>query len=316
MNLDLSIIIACYNCEDTLERCLDSIPKDVGIEIILVNDNSSDQTQTVLEKYINRHRNETIISVLNKENLGAGRARNIGIKKATKTYITFLDSDDEFSGDLSNYIYNRMVDGYDCIVFDALHIKQKKKTYLKMFFTEDLHEGIIKQKDALVFIRGGTWGKIYKKDIVIDNDVFFGSIKRNEDMIFTKIAVANCKNIYYIEHPLYHYIYNENSLTQNKLLLDEENSFVAIEAIKKVLLSKGFSEEFNSIYFFECLYSVTMALIKLGRNNRECKTCFDKMARGYNPEDKYRKRYSISFRIAYKLFSWGIYDLFRNILRR
>ena len=316
MNLDLSVVVACYNCANTLERCLDSIPKNVGIEIILVDDNSKDQTISIIKHYIDCHKREKIILISNEMTMGAGRTRNRGIEKATKKYITFLDSDDEFSENFLTSISPILDKDQDCIVFDAALINQNNSLPLKMFYTNDLHEGILRQNDTLVYVRGATWGKIYKREIITAKKVLFGNIKRNEDLIFTKTAIAYCMHIYYVEEPLYRYNENQESLMHNKSLLTEKNAIVAVSSIKETLISEGFTEEFNSIYFLEVVYSTTLTLIALGKTNKECRNHYKTISKEYNRKDKYRHRYNRKYKIAYILFALGLFDVIRSLLRK
>jgi len=316
MDFDLSIIIACYNCADTLKRCLDSIPKNVGIEVILVDDHSTDNTSSVSYEYIEKYKDETIRYIYNEENVGAGKTRNKGIEMSTKKYITFLDSDDELSKSYLTNLSSILKKQYDCIIFDALQVKKDTESPVKMFYTNELREGVINQKDALVYVRGAAWGKIYKREVIVTNGVVFGSIKRNEDLIFTKIAMTHCEKIYYMEQQLYRYIENDQSLMHNKSLLTEINAIVAINSIKEPLLSLGFDDEFNSIYFLEILYATTLTLLSLGKSNKECRRHFLTMAKDYNSKDKYRKKYYVKYKLAYTLFSIGQYNVFKFVLRK
>ena len=83
----LSIIIPAYNCEKYICQCLESIISYKNIEIIVINDGSTDNTKELLEKY-------TKIKFYNNENYGVSYTRNFGIKEATGKYIMFIDSDD------------------------------------------------------------------------------------------------------------------------------------------------------------------------------------------------------------------------------
>lgn len=98
MNVLISIIIPVYNVEDYLERCLDSIIHQSykNIEIIVINDGSTDSSLKILEKYALK--NSRII-IVNQENKGLSGARNIGVEKAIGDYIWFVDGDDFIDND-------------------------------------------------------------------------------------------------------------------------------------------------------------------------------------------------------------------------
>lgn len=95
----VSVIIPIYNAEKRIEKCLDSIlnQKYDNIEIICVNDGSTDDTTRILEVYSN---NDSRIIVINKENEGVSKARNTGIENATGKYIVFIDADDTIEADM------------------------------------------------------------------------------------------------------------------------------------------------------------------------------------------------------------------------
>lgn len=102
-----SLIIPCYNSEKWIEKCLKSIPKRDDIEIICINDGSSDNTFNTIFKYMSK--NDNNIKIINyKENQGVSYARNQGIDKAKGEYLLMLDSDDY----LFPKVFNKIVDNY------------------------------------------------------------------------------------------------------------------------------------------------------------------------------------------------------------
>ena len=315
MKLDLSIVIACYNCENTIIRCLDSIPKDLGIEIILVNDSSTDNTEFVIRQYMNNHLTEDIVLLTNIGNLGAGRTRNKGVSAVTRKYLTFLDSDDEFDASFGEDARMILQADYDCIVFDASYIKGSSNSIIKMFYTEDIREGAVEVKDALVFTRGATWGKIYKTDIIANNNVCFGTTPRNEDLVFTKVAISCCNSIFYLEKALYKYIDNGSSLMHNNELTTEKNAFISMRLIKDILLKKGFEREYNGIYFLEIVYATTLTMLHLGHSPGECNAHFRSVKRDYKKNDIYRKRFNFKYRFAYLLFSANLFFIIKPLIR-
>jgi len=114
----VSVIIPCYNVDEWLNKCLDSIPKRNDIEIICINDGSTDKTAFVLEKYKKRKYKDLIIIDYG-ENKGVSYARNAGIEASTGEYLVFIDSDDYIYKDVFNRIVNTHLNGeYDLIFYD------------------------------------------------------------------------------------------------------------------------------------------------------------------------------------------------------
>ena len=103
-NVKVSVIIAVYNAEKYLVQCLDSVLNQTlkEIEIILVNDGSTDNSMQILEKY---QKKDARVRVINQENQGAAAARNAGMKLAVGEYLSFLDADDFFSPEMLEEMY-------------------------------------------------------------------------------------------------------------------------------------------------------------------------------------------------------------------
>lgn len=119
--MKVSIIIPCYNSAEWIEKCLKSIPKRDGIEIICINDGSIDKTLEILKKYKEKKRKDLII-IDYKENQGVSYARNQGIDKAKGEYLLMLDSDDYIDGKIFNEIVDNYLNGeYDMVFYDMLN---------------------------------------------------------------------------------------------------------------------------------------------------------------------------------------------------
>ena len=139
MQIKYSVIIPVYNAEKTLKRCLDSLlgQKRQDVEIILINDGSSDRSGEIIDEY--RRKYGSIVS-LEQENSGVSAARNRGLNAATGTYILFVDSDDRIREDLVSITVQTAEDsGADVVIFDyAGEDTDRRQTDL---FTFDLPAG-------------------------------------------------------------------------------------------------------------------------------------------------------------------------------
>ena len=111
----VSIIVPVYNAEEYLEQCLDSIVNQTlkDIEIILVDDNSTDKSPVIMCEY---QKNDSRINILKGKGTGAGGARNVGLEKAKGDYLLFLDADDFFELNMAEKMYNRGVETNSDIV--------------------------------------------------------------------------------------------------------------------------------------------------------------------------------------------------------
>ena len=114
----VSIIMPCYNSEKYLKNALDSIPERNDIELILINDGSTDKTSDIMDTYM-KNANYLISEINHTENLGIGCSRKDGLKLAQGEYIMFFDSDDTIVGENFNKALE-MLDGSDIVYYDLI----------------------------------------------------------------------------------------------------------------------------------------------------------------------------------------------------
>ena len=208
MSVEVSIIVPCYNCQDTIRECYNSIKKSVNNvlshEIILINDGSIDKTQSILKEIIT---NDNNVIVINQENKGASAARNIGLKNAKGKYISFVDSDDSI---LEEY-YTKMIvpmeedSNLDLIICDYSSSGLSNKDILNISIDNIYEEGL-KSKGSFEKLRGYIWNKIYKRNILVDNNIVFDEeVKFCEDLGFNLIYLKYVENVKFIPEKLYRY---------------------------------------------------------------------------------------------------------------
>ena len=300
----ISVVIPCFNCEKTIKRCLDSISSNKDdLEIILVNDCSTDDTLNVIKDYISDSK-LNIKLINNEHNLGAGATRNIGIKSCTGEYIVFLDSDDCFVNDTIYTLKEKLEQKkYDVIIFDAYY----NNKIMPMTFNKVKKSCELSMNDAFVYTKGCTCGKIYKTSIIKDNAIFFGKMKVNEDLVFTKIALFNSKNIYYLHKPLYKYISNDTSLmnSTDKKNIALEYAYMGFDEVKKRVYNVD--KELNSIYYIEVVYSTSINLFLAKEKYSIRKKLFREMLLKHNRNDIYSKKYAFKYRfmiLFFKIIYW------------
>lgn len=316
----LSIIIPCYNSRKTIVKCLESIrTSSLDIEIIVVEDCSALTSEDLINAFA-RKSNYSVKYIRNELNLGAGRTRNRGISQATKEYITFLDSDDEFDLEYFKLIEQPLIHGYDMVVYDAWQVfSNGNKRVLKMFFSDAVNEGPVDGKRTLVFVKGCTAGKIYRTDIVKKNCVEFGCMKINEDMVFTKTATSFINSVYYVKRPLYIYNDNNQSLMHDMSCKNPENDVYAFNVVQQKLANRGFDKELNSMFYIQVLYLTSIMMMQLGKTKYDVVANYKKYRVFYEPKDPYRCHYSVAYRIPYILFEYrlfGLYFILRNIYKK
>ena len=198
--INYTIIIPVYNAEETIKRCIDIIlaEKEPNIEIVLVNDGSTDKSLSICESYSNEHEN---IVVINKVNGGAASARNAGLSKASGKYVTFVDSDDAI---LPGYFdnLNRAGDA-DLVIFGITKfdgIAKKENIPSAFLSTCDSVHYIIKSRD------GSPCNKRFKRVLLTaSNSIFPVDLDIGEDFIFCLKYALYCQSIQYIYQSFYLY---------------------------------------------------------------------------------------------------------------
>lgn len=269
------------------------------IEIVIVDDVSSDNTVEVVEYYRKKSIYKTRL-FRNNKNIGAGENRNTALKKANGQYVLFLDSDDTFKKNSLDTLIKHLKKDVDVIVFDAFVANKWHKSKLQMFFSRHIRPYKIDKKEALVYIRGCTWGKLYRKSIILNNNIKFGKQAINEDLVFTKTAIAKSDVILYLNIPLYMYFTENSHSLMHQTKQDNFYEITAYNELVKQIDETLFQEELNSIYFIEVLYSIAKRLLFSHKTRHDIEE-FKRLKNKYNSNDKYYHNYSFKFKCIYHL---------------
>lgn len=311
----LSIIIPCYNSFFRLQNGLTKLEEqcDDEVEVIVVDDCSQDNSYNQLQEYV-RRTSLNLRIYRNNVNSGPGVARNLGIEKALGEYITFLDSDDYFSDDYYYTIRPFLLKGIiDCLIYNFAYKVGDKLSEIPMIQCITDQDKIC-TKDAIVFTRACTAGKIYRHSIISYNNVRFLDCRRNEDMPFTKTSLAFCERIYYISKPLYYYVIHSESIMHNNSLIDTTNAKNAFEYIKNKI-EKKYPLEVEALFIHEYLYST--CLTKLSSINRRNWSSYVEITEKKYPNymhNEYMNRFPAYIRIIVKMIHYRLYFALKFLL--
>lgn len=221
MNSTISLIIPVYNVEKYLEQCLDSVAgqSEPFDEVILVNDGSTDNSRQICERYVEKY---SCFSLVDQQNKGLSAARNHGLCKAKSDYIMFLDSDD-FICDNTVEILKKILSEkeLDAVYFDSevFFDGYEQKKY------KDIEDRGYMQFDNIVmsgweyFGRSypraymiPVWAAVYKKDIIISNNIQFPDGIYYEDNYFTFLFLNNADNTMHISRQFHKRRYRTESI--------------------------------------------------------------------------------------------------------
>ena len=214
METKISIIIPIYNSEKYLEKCLESVTTQSfkNIEILLINDGSTDNSLNICYKF---EKKDSRIKIITKENSGVSGARNIGILNSVGEYIVFVDSDDYCQSNMIESIIKNINEN-ELLIFSYNKVmKNKEINYSagKIDINKNNIEEKIVNEDR---IGGYLWNKVFKSSIIKENKIKFDSnITFCEDLLFVFEYVQKIEKIVYLEDTLYNYRIRKGSKTSN-----------------------------------------------------------------------------------------------------
>lgn len=268
----VSIIVPAYNSEDTIRRCLDSILKQTyeNIEIIIVNDGSTDSTEAICSQYAAL---SDKIYLYNQKNQGVSAARNCGMAKATGKYLQFVDADDYIEANMTERLVSAAGKEGNWVICGCLSDTADTCTVIKTSAPERMNR--IETLRALVepdSIRGYLVNKLFENEILkkynlhMRTDIFVC-----EDLIFCLEYAAHIQASVYLDEPLYHYIYRDDSVTHKKYSPKRFSSLQAFEEIKKIT-EKYCDERLNENVESHYLVLVIQLFVMLKRNHYALKS--------------------------------------------
>lgn len=214
----ISVIIAAYNTAEYLAECLDSIFNQTlkEIEVILIDDGSTDNTSCIIEKYLRQHNN--FITHYQK-NAGAGKARNYGITLAKGEYMAFMDSDDKYpcSDCLEKQYFtakeqNALICGGNIICNDN---GVKRNLYIAGQGDAEHTENQFIDVYNYFFLYGHQ-RYLFSTKLIKDNQIEYAAYSRYEDQVFTVKAFGIAKKFYEMNYPVYEYRINHKQVKYDK----------------------------------------------------------------------------------------------------
>lgn len=268
----VSIIIPVYNTEKYLEACLESIINQSysNLEIIIVNDGSSDNSKEICKRYISR---DSRIIFIDKTNTGVSDSRNQGIKNSSGIYLMFIDSDDFLDIDaIENFVNKATETNADLVISGNFNISTIAKFQRHLFPGDTFFDGCSYIEKILLPTLGPCeekfnpeyldkltpiWARLYKRSIIFDNNIRFVDLKKipSECMQFNFEYCCRAKSAYYIDQPLYSY--RRNTVTS------------VTKPYRKDLISK-----------WNCWINHMASYLENNQYNYECYTKFHKSFKG------------------------------------
>lgn len=208
----VSVIVPVYNSEKYLSQCLESIGNQSygDIEIICINDGSTDESAEILNKYASKDKR---IKVINQKNKGQSAARNAGLEAATGKYISFIDSDDVVDSRFFEILYTQAEltkSEIACCGFVKIYDKRGTVQNRDEINPTVYNNPLDKLLSVRNFIQFTVWNKLYRRDLIKD----FRFVEDNsfEDWVFNCGVFANVKSLVWVSNKLYGYRISDCSI--------------------------------------------------------------------------------------------------------
>ncbi|CEH33395.1 glycosyltransferase family 2 protein [Romboutsia lituseburensis] len=259
----ISIIIPVYNVENYIEECLKSIFNQTykNIEVIIVNDGSTDRSKNIIEKFKLKYKN---IIYLEQENKGVSEARNLGLRHAKGEYVMYIDSDDYMEINMIEEMYSKAKSlDYDIVICG--HIKKydhkPRKDKIRVF--NIIEKDVYTNEDILGMmlefkVNGFVWDKLFKRQQLIENKFYFQPNMYFEDWIPVMKQIYSSKKIGILNKPLYYYRQRETSLIHKKNEKILNDYFYTINSIYEYIskLELTFRGEQIKVFYTNTLYTL------------------------------------------------------------
>ena len=265
--MKVSIIVPVYNTSAYLGWCLDSLVQQTlqEIEVIVVNDGSTDDSATILAQYKLRY--PEIIKTIDQKNAGLSEARNAGLKIAQGDYIGFVDSDDYVEPTMFDLLYQKAIEKqFDIVVCNVKFVFSDHAQSVSSMIDNDLTEPVDIKKSILT-IFPAAWNKIYRRDL-FESGIRFTKGIWFEDFEFLYRLYPSIRGIGCVAQDLYLYRQSENSIMHryDKRLYQYVTNFHSIfDWFKK---SGKFEAYRNELEFLFVRYAYATMVKRLARTKK------------------------------------------------
>lgn len=271
----VSVIVPVYNVEKYLNKCIESIIKQSyeNIEIILVDDGSTDKSGKICDEYSLK---DSRIKVIHKENGGLSDARNYGIDAATGDYLLFVDSDDYIDIDLIKNVNQYMNKQIDVIKFKMVKIDDNGKEIEKIdgpVFDELTGEEAFSTLVFNDYLLECACIYLFKRELIINNNFKFAVGAEHEDFGLTPLVIISAKNMASVNNYGYYYVQSDNSITRNsdynRTLKRFNDSLMHYDNMIQFLKNHNISNETKRNIKTYYTNSIILKLLELNKQDRK-----------------------------------------------
>ncbi len=271
----ISIIMSVFNVEKYLEQCLNSIFNQTykNIELIIINDGSTDKSKDIIDKYKEKYSN---IVYIEQQNRGLSEARNLGLKISKGQYILYVDSDDYLETTMLEYMINKIEqDNSEMVIighneFYDNYINKNYNVYLDIS-DEKIYSGL-EVADLMLRckIMGVAWNKLYKRELLIRDEFIFESGRYTQDWYPIFKHITKLEKVSFVNKPLYKYRLSNTSTTSKKNQKRLEDYYHAVNSILEYIYKVNLKVDKISLEIFKAttFCNIISLYFKINENNK------------------------------------------------
>lgn len=287
MGFLVSVIVPVYNVEQYLDVCVNSIINQTykNLEIILVDDGSTDASETICDEWALK---DDRIKVIHKENGGLSDARNTGMRMSEGEYIFFVDSDDYIKGNaIEELVCALERDNADIVIADSICFNDGEDVQESAYFGENKLYNQYQAAEHYASLAWSAWNKLYRRDVHISIEFPVGRIHEDEAIMF--YLIANSQKILHIGQQLYYYRKRKGSITEQEYSIKKMDWYYCWKNNIEYVINK-FPNAYEQVldkWLMVSIYNI------------------DNLLR-YNKSET--KKYIIEIQSTIKKYSWDIFN--------
>lgn len=269
--IEISIIVPIYKVpEKFLRKCIESIINQTftNIEIILIDDGSPDNCGKICDEYAQR---DSRVMVIHQKNKGLSGARNIGYRNAKGKWITFVDGDDWIENDMCEILYKYVKPNIDIICCGVIKDYGKKKYYYK--YDDKYSDEKVYQNEEVKYLQimlldyngNNAWAyaKLINREFLKMYSIEYDEKLRQgaEALEFNLRMFDKAKNVQFIKKYLYHYMYNDKSISASHDIANHDYVIRCFEKIKEFIIKSSNSKNLLKMFYNRLLYVIVTTAI-------------------------------------------------------
>lgn len=285
-----TIIVPVYKTKkELLEKCLSSLAqqkKAAKYEVLLIDDNNNaDESGKICQEFAEKYEN---FRVFHQENGGVSQARNLGIIKAQGKYIAFVDSDDFVEENMLEIFIRESLTEADFYIFPFYFFKKEKNLHSYPDFQaekEKIQQDILRSyfHKAFSFNVLTVWSKLYKREILIENSLFFDAeVKFGEDALFNLYFLEHVKKLNFSQKAFYNYYLENSSSTTKKTKNSIEKLEKSQEKFEEFLEKKAWSKDVIKTRILMLIFSTY--ILEFSHNIKESAKDYKNLVKKYEKD--------------------------------